>query len=640
MPELISLLGIKSAGQQLPYCEELLESIDDALITTDKDFRITHWNKAAERIYNITAEKALGSNIRDIVTYDFLGTTNEKAVAHLQTFNKWKGVVKYTKDDLTELYLQSSVSLVKNESGEATGIIALNRDVTQQYMAEQSLANFTAILAFLDESFLIFDKNLIVVFENQKQNLRDLYHSDYKKGDHLIKYLPESLHESVTKKYQRALAGESFSTEVESEGEPEAKVYMHITYMPVRNAYNIVTHAAVIIKDLTEAKRLAIAERKQKEAQALLDESRVLFEEFMDNCPMPAWITDENGVRHYMNPKYLETTNITTESMGKKLDYMFTKEMAESYAEKNRSVLNCNKAMETMEHLMLPDGNKATFLTTRFPILYKGKQMVAGWATNVTEQIKIQLELQETNDYKDKILSVIGHDLRSPLSVVSSLSWLVAEEADHLSKDEMVKYFSHVKISNDKAMQLLQELLVWAQSHNNRVSCEPKLTDVPSIIRSSVSFLQEQLDKKSIKVSFNLQPNAIAFADENMLRTVVRNLLSNAIKFSPDFSTITVSALLETNEIKVCVADEGIGIEEGMKNKILAGKNAASTYGTNGETGTGIGLSICKAFIVSNKGELNIDNNSGKGTVFSFGVPKFDFAADVAVAKPGSEVAV
>ncbi len=610
-------------SQYLSYSEELLDSINDALIASDKYFIITNWNKAAERIYGIRAKDAIGRTRAELLQYEYMDSSSQELLKELKNFNKWKGILKFTKKDGTAIYLQSSASVVKDQWGEIAGYVAVNRDITHQYAAEQSLQNFTAVLSFLEESFLIVDRSRKVVFLSPKKNVQAFHQSDYKVGDPAMKYIPENQQEEVSENYNKAFSGETITHEAASDGEEAFRIYLNITYMPVKNNYGNVTHVAIIIKDLTEEKRAAFFEQKKKEAEENLYQSRRLFEDFMENCPLPAWITDEDGIMRYMNPNYIKEIFFTKEALGKNIKDLFPKTIADDYYTNNASVLKNNKAISVVEQAAKADGSSTTYLVSKFPLQYEQKRMVAGWAVDITEQVKAQQLLEESNQYKDKLLSVIAHDLRSPLTLISSLAQLVAGDAEAWSKEELLDFFNTVKTSNDKALNLLKELQLWGQSRQNRINRQPQQIDVSAVIYTSIEFLQEKLEEKNITVHYNLHPQAVAYADMDMVKTVIRNVVSNAIKFSPVQSAITINTSIAGNDISISIADEGAGIKEEIKNRILQGTNATSCYGTIGEKGTGLGLSICKDFIEANKGIMTISNNETKGMVFAFSLPEF-----------------
>jgi two-component system sensor histidine kinase/response regulator len=324
-----------------------------------------------------------------------------------------------------------------------------------------------------------------------------------------------------------------------------------------------------------------------------------------------------------MNPTYLKGLHFTKEDMGKNINLLFPKIIADNFYRNNLQVLTTQKSISAVEKLIGADGNVVTSLITKFPLQYKQQTMVAGWGINITEQVKMQQQLEEINTYKDKILTVIAHDLRSPLSVVSSIGELIGDDERAWSKEELLGFLENIQDCNNKALTLLKELTMWGQSRMNKVPYQPRQVDITGQIYGVIDFLKVMLHEKHITVDCQPLQGLVGYADLDMLKTVLRNLVSNAIKFSPLSSVITITTSVTDNDIYISIADEGIGINDEQKNRILKGTNSISSYGTNGEKGLGIGLSICKDFIEANKGVMTISPNAIQGTIFSFSLPRF-----------------
>lgn len=612
---------VSSQYQTGYHLEELLESLDDVLIATDNNFVITKWNKSAERIYGFTAKEAIGVNYQALIKREVLGTTITEAVRELKETNCWKGISKYVNVKGNEIYLESSTTAIRNEDGFITGYVALQRNVTQKFVSEQSLQKFASVLHSLDESFLLVSQDLKVVFLSPKKNVLRFHGSDYKVGDDALLYIPDEQKAGIITNYKKAFAGEVVTHEADSGGNEASRIYLHITYMPLKNSFDIITNVVVIIKDLTDDKRKEQLEIKQREAEAQLYKSRILFERFMENCPLPGWITDEDGVMQYMNPGYIENVQVTKEAIGRNISELFPKIIADDYYTNNMQVLENNKAVTVIEKGVNSDGNIVTFLINKFPLLYEDKRMVAGWAIDITEQVKMQSELEEINASKTRILSVIGHDLRSPLSVINAIGKMMTEDRDQFTEDEMGEMMQAITDSSQKAMTLLADLVAWCQNQTKKTTHQPQEVDMAEVLEASSAFHKENIARKDISVHCHLMPSLKVYADKEMIKTVVRNLLSNAIKFSPGGSAVSISAGKDENAVYISIADEGCGIKEPLRNHILKGINTTSMHGTEGEKGIGLGLSLCKDFIEKNNGVMTVHNNKTGGATFSFSLP-------------------
>jgi len=228
------------------------------------------------------------------------------------------------------------------------------------------------------------------------------------------------------------------------------------------------------------------------------------------------------------------------------------------------------------------------------------------------------------NSMKDKIFSIIGHDLKNPINVIMGFSEILQMKMDKLAKEKRHIYIRNIFESSKKTYQLLESLLSWARSQNEQLKFEPKEIEIKQLILESILMLKEQASKKNITIIFDHDNDeGIAFCDHRMVETVLRNLISNAIKYSRSEGDITVSCSMKQNPgfNTIHVVDTGLGISAEQIQKLFHIEKSFSTVGTNGETGTGLGLILCKEFIEKNKGKIWVESKIGIGTTFSFTLP-------------------
>ncbi|MDX2188613.1 MAG: two-component regulator propeller domain-containing protein [Bacteroidota bacterium] len=235
---------------------------------------------------------------------------------------------------------------------------------------------------------------------------------------------------------------------------------------------------------------------------------------------------------------------------------------------------------------------------------------------------KQNIELVNLNATKDKIFSIIAHDLKNPFQGILSLTTLLIDKYKEYSDEQKHQFINQIKGTSEKAFNLLQNLLNWAQTQTDSIHYEPKSIELISLIEQSVSVYKVNAEKKQIKIEFQLPSSILIYADENMISTVLRNLIGNAIKFTPESGKIIISSKLELNKVLISIIDSGIGISEEIFNKLFKIDQHISTKGTSGESGSGLGLIICKEFVEKNGGELIISKNN-LGSTFGFTVPLF-----------------
>ena len=246
------------------------------------------------------------------------------------------------------------------------------------------------------------------------------------------------------------------------------------------------------------------------------------------------------------------------------------------------------------------------------------------------EEIQIQAEvlreqteeLKELNATKDKFFTIIGHDLKNPFHAINGLSNYITENYIKMDDAQKIEIIGMIKESSAGAATLLENLLLWSRSQSNNILFAPEKLDMSEVVESTLLFLKIIAEKKQIKIINKIKTGSFIFADRNMINTVVRNLISNAIKFTPAEGTVTVLCKELENKMEINVTDTGQGIEEVILQKLFRINSHVSTPGTMGESGTGLGLILCKEFIEKNEGKIWVESELNKGSSFKFTLKK------------------
>ena len=237
--------------------------------------------------------------------------------------------------------------------------------------------------------------------------------------------------------------------------------------------------------------------------------------------------------------------------------------------------------------------------------------------------IESEKKLQEANAAKDKFFSIIAHDLRNPFNAVIGFSEILKDNLDELEMKEIREYIGFISDSANNAFSLLSNLLDWARSQTDQISFKPEKINIGVIIASTLKILSGEALKKNITISSAIPVELLAFADRNMVSVVFRNLISNAIKFTHPGGAISISNNSDNGFHELSVEDTGVGIDKKDLENLFRIDKKISTAGTAEETGTGLGLILCKEFIEKNKGTIKVESETGKGSQFIFTLPEF-----------------
>jgi two-component system sensor histidine kinase/response regulator len=254
---------------------------------------------------------------------------------------------------------------------------------------------------------------------------------------------------------------------------------------------------------------------------------------------------------------------------------------------------------------------------------FNKSELIARVRTHLTLQRQKRM-LEENNALKDKIFSIIGHDLRNPVGNIKTYIDAFLISGMEVS-DEVSMLLKDLSILSEQAFALLENLLLWAKNQSGRLTCNPARADISEVITNAVLLIQNQAENKSISIIKLPMNKTEACFDAEQIAIVLRNLLWNAIKFTPRGGAIHIDAKPFEDKgktfVRVDIADNGIGIEAEDQKKLFDSRYHFTTFGTNNEKGSGLGLHLCREFVEMNGGTIGVYSEPGKGSTFFFTLP-------------------
>jgi PAS domain S-box-containing protein len=433
--------------------------------------------------------------------------------------------------------------------------------------------------------------------------------------------------------------------------------------------------------DLQENNRI-LEERQEeieKQSESLSEQNKILENErnllrtLIDNMPDYIYIKDVESRFLTVNSRLLHVMHAKTldEIIGKTdYDSTPTKEAADLYFQDERRIISSGKPIINKEEIGFDENDRERVISTTKVPFYDADGNIAGivgigrditkqknaekqlreQAQNLQEvniileerQEKIQqqseelnsqaqilkkanLQLEQLNATKNKFFSIIAHDLKNPFQAIFGFSELLLRNYIDFDDPQKLELLGMIKTSSESAYNLLENLLQWARTQTERIKYSPTDINLDELIEQNISLSQGSAENKHISLVSQVNCKSPAFADKNMINLVIRNLISNAIKFTNDGGVVTVQcARDDKNKQVLCVSisDTGIGISPDNIKKLFRIDEYFSTSGTAGESGTGLGLIICKEFVEKNKGTINIVSELEVGTTFTFTLPR------------------
>jgi PAS domain S-box-containing protein len=261
-------------------------------------------------------------------------------------------------------------------------------------------------------------------------------------------------------------------------------------------------------------------------------------------------------------------------------------------------------------------------------IVFNGKSLVLSICRNISERKQIELIVQKQNDElkklntdKDSFITILGHDLKSPFNSILGFLDLLKSNIRQYDIDKIENFINIISNSAKTTFNLLENILFWVRANSGKIPYEPQKLNFGTICTEIIENLRLTANAKDITINYFTADEVNLFADENMLKTVLRNLVSNAIKFTNKNGRIDIYSEINNANMIITVSDNGLGIEPDTLIKLFDISHKISTDGTANEKGTGLGLILCKEFVEKHGGKIWVESELGKGSNFTFTLP-------------------
>jgi len=436
------------------------------------------------------------------------------------------------------------------------------------------------------------------------------------------------------------------------------RIYISSTKLPLHDSKGRVIGLVGVGRDITTEKMIELEVLSKNE---VILKERNQLRTLIDNIPDCIYIKDTNGRILVANRRMAEVVGFDSpEELIMKTDsQLFPMDLANRYANLEKEVIHKGVVKTSEEPIITSKGVSIFGSITLIPLRNSEKEItgIIGIRRDISDLKRVeylkelnqqmrekqeeilkqseelnaqkeQLErsnskLQTLNSTKDRFFSIIAHDLKNPFFAITSLAEIIINEYNEMPDDEKIQLVQLIKLSAQKTFSLFENLLHWARTQTNQIRFNPQIFDIRTLIEENIKFIEITADGKNITIKNSITTCYPILADKDMVNLVLRNLLSNAIKFTINGGSITLHCEnISDKFIKISVEDNGVGMDDETINKLFKIDHHVSTTGTAGETGTGLGLIVCKEFIEMNGGEISIVSKPNKGSSFSFTVPK------------------
>ena len=349
----------------------------------------------------------------------------------------------------------------------------------------------------------------------------------------------------------------------------------------------------------------------------------------LNNMGDSVFVKDDQSRLLLVNDAFCEIFGLPrSEIIGRTLAEHVSPEERESFLKIDGQVLE--DGIENINEETLTVGNQTRIISTRKSrfIDGNGNKFLVGVIRDITAHKKTRKDLEESeakfkelNATKDKLFSIIGHDLRNPFNNILVLSELLTDSVKNVDPTTCKQYIELINSTAKNTLLLLENLMGWAQTQTGQIQYYSEKINLSNTIEEIVKLSNSIAATKKISLNHVESETIEIYSDEKLLKTVLRNLISNAIKFTHPGGNIDIILASQPNQIEICISDNGVGMDEETSNKLFTANTKSTSKGTANEKGTGFGLILCKEFVEKLGGIIWVESELDKGSNFKFTLP-------------------
>lgn len=628
--------------QQQKFLNELIELIPNPIFYKDKNGYYKGCNSAFEKIFSLKKENILNKKFPDIL--QTTGEEYEKQVLDVEKMNNetLKKKAVYTKELKLVLGKDKYHNIVfynntyKDENMNTAGIIGLMVDITEYKKTEEELKIFKMFADTSGLGFGMANLNGNVTYLNPKlQKMVGLKNEkEYQEkviGSQIELAYPKKYREKLKNKIlPKVLKTGQWTGEMKLKTKTKKILSTIENYFLVKNDSDEPLFFANVITDITKLKQL----------EAQLFQSQQRLSSIFNNMAIGVDLVDKTGRFIALNDHLPEILGYSRDEMASMSIFEITSNEDMPRTIDHFNDLQSNKKISSYRIEKQMKKKDGSFIWTDLsvtPLFDKegNFEFEIGVILDISSQkianqkrIESEKKLQLANDSKDKLFSIIAHDLRGPVSNIAQMLEFLEKGLRKYQFQEDKNTITGLKNSAKSTVALLENLLYWANSQRGNMKFKPELISLDKIIEENISLLSGIAHNKKIYLINELsnEEETMVLADKNMVTTIVRNLISNAIKFTKAHGKISIGtnqiiAYNKTKVIEVYVKDTGKGMSPDISEKLFSINEIFTTYGTKGEKGTGLGLILCKEFVEKHEGKISVESELGKGSTFTFTLP-------------------
>lgn len=607
----------------------ITETTDDVIVRYNRSLEVIYINSAVKKYTNISAEEITGLNLQQ---FDSLKDISVKVIPLIKKVFKTNDGIKETLNltfDGKEYLFQFFFIPEFEIDGKTETVLSIARDVTEIQKANEVIQKQAAELENIIKGANLgtwewnvqtgefkYNERWAEIIGYKLSELEPLNLDTWKNNTH-----PDDL------KIAENLFEKLFRKEI-----PDFRLDCRMKHK--NGSWVWVLDLGKIVKWTPDGKPLIAAGvhhdiTESKQAEDMISEKEKLFHDMFDIHDVIKLVFDPGTL------EFVEVNKAAVKFYGYskeeflKLKLTDINPSPENILKENIKEAIKNKRLQFQFNNRLCSGELREVEVYASPIKKGNKTLLFSIIFDVTERNRMQRSLLESeenlrasNAEKDKLFSIIAHDLRGPLGSFMNLTELISESLPSLSAEELRTFLNLMKSSSEGLYDLLDNLLEWSMMKRGMIESSCKYFVLLNLLESTLKMAGNASEKKEIKFSYDIPKDLTVYSDEKMLRTIIRNFAANAVKFTPHKGNVSISAVKNgMNEIVISVRDSGVGMSSDLVNNLFNISANTGRKGTDNEPTSGLGLKLCKEFAEKINAKLQIESEENKGSTFSIVLP-------------------
>ncbi len=626
-----SNMNLTNRNKSLIESEEkfrlLAGNMVDLVALHEKDGTFVYISPSVKNILGYSASELTGTNPYEIFYPDHKHFIREKL--HKPTIEQKKvvsGEYRIRKKNGKYVWFHTTTKPVVYKNSKQIHFQTVSRDITIRKQTETALKeserNLMLIIENIPMAVFAHDTDGEILIVNKKS-------TDYTgySREELLKMTVSDIDKDIITRNDR----EKIWTQIQY---TEHKQFFAKHYRKNGSTYPVeISLAAVILKNKPVLLALVQDITERKKAEQALWESKEKFKTIFNNAPLGIFRSTPQG-------KFIEVNPALAHMLG----YQTPEQVIENISDIAEQIyVRTNERKPIVEKTLgtkdithyenvyrKKDGTKFTANLYLRSIADKSGNIMylEGMVEDITQRKKAELQLRrheqhlrKLNATKDKLFSIIAHDLKSPLNNVIGFASLLNNKYNRYDEEKIKQLIKYIYQSANSLNNLIENLLTWSRSQRNNIKITKQRFAVANIAGNCIELVKPQAMKKHIDVQNKISPKARVFADMQTINTVFRNILTNAVKFTPKNGKVTIESHTENGNEIISITDTGVGMKPEKLEKLFLPDENLTTPGTAGEEGTGLGLIICKEFVEKNNGKIWVESRLAKGSVFYISLP-------------------